>query len=61
MVLRSALGGWENKHKVGFVGKKAIGSLSILFFDIWNRLLPACEPAAEAIGCVSSKVLVFLL
>lgn len=60
MVLLSLLGSGETDHKVEFVEEQAFGSLSFIFFDFPNLLLPAWKPAAaKATGCVSFEILVF--
>lgn len=60
MVLLSLLGSGEADHKVEFVAEQAFGSLSFIFFDFPNLLLPAWKPAAsKATGCVSFEILVF--
>lgn len=60
MVLLSLLGSGEADHKVEFVEEQAFGSLSFIFFDFPNLLLPAWKPAAaKATGCVSFEILVF--
>jgi hypothetical protein len=41
MVLHSILGGGQANNKVALVEEEAVGGLSIVFFDIGDRLLPA--------------------
>lgn len=46
MVLRSVLGGGKIRHKVEFVGKEIVRSVSFIFFNFRNILLSARKPAA---------------